>query len=317
MRRVRAERYFNHFLIALAGAAMATFFLVACQQSQPPAATTESKAFPAAAATKDVYVIFEGPWAFAPDPKDANSVIALAPKTTAHRDLIVQTSDKTVASGIYDLSVPGRSGAAAGTVDPNILRAKIDPQGVQHALDSKSGRYAIRLPKPDEYLEATSYRSRAGSPYPPDVSTEKDYVTSVSLHYSVPTLIGFSLAGAPDNGTFNPLLLRVVTPTIGFFVEPAHDPDPADGCHTHEREAFRDLTKLVNITLFVDYPKDSDACHGEDPQKPRSVKAEMIPSFPSFFTGDSAGGPRQHLLSAIYFFGALQDCEAPIIVAGS
>jgi hypothetical protein len=314
---MRTERYFNHFLIALASAAMATFFLVACQQTQTPNASpvaTESKVAPAATLAKDVYVIFEGPWAFAPDPKDANSVFALAPKTTAHRDLIVQTSDKTLASGIYDLSVPGRTGAAAGTVDPNILRAKIDPQSVQHALDSKSGRYAIRLPKPDEYLEATHYRSRAGSPYPPDVSTEKDYVTSVSLHYIVLTLTGFSLAGSPDNGTFNPLLLRVVTPTIGFYIEPAHDPDPTDGCHAHEREAFHDLAKLLNITLFVDYPKDPDGCRGKDPQNPRPVKAGMVPGFPGFFTGGSAGVAKHHLLSAVYFFGPLHDCKAPIIV---
>ena len=300
--------------IALASTVLATFFLIACQQSQqqPAPAATQSTAAP----TKDVYVVFEGPWAFAPDPKDANSVIALAPKTKSHRDLIVQTWDKTLASGIYDLSLPARSGPAAGTVDPNILQAKIDPQSVQHVLDSKSERYAVRLPKPEAYVAATHYRSRAGSAYPPDASTEKDYVTSVSLRYSVTTLTGFSLAGSPDSGVFNPLLLRVETPTINFLIEPAHDPDPADKCHTHEREAFRDLTKLVNVTLFLDFPNDPSECHGKDPQNPRPVKAEIAPSSPSFFVRGSAGGLKQHLLAAIYFLGALRDCEAPIIVSG-
>src|ERR1700732_4322736 len=223
-------RYFNSPPIALASAALATFFLIACQQpQQPPPAATQS----AAAATKDVYVVFEGPWAFAPDPKDANSVIALAPKTKSHRDLIVQTWDKTLASGIYDLSLPSRSGPAAGTIDPNILQAKIDPQSVQHVLDSKSERYAIRLPKPDAYVAATHYRGRAGSSYPPDASTEKDYVTVVSLRYNVATLTGFSLAGSPNSGTFSPLPLQVETPIINFVINPAHELDPADKCNTH------------------------------------------------------------------------------------
>jgi len=311
---MRNPRYFNSSPIALASAVLATFFLVACQQSQQQATPVATQS--TAAATKDVYVVFEGPWAFAPDPKDANSVIALAPKTKSHRDLIVQTWDKTLASGIYDLSLPARGGPAAATVDPNILQAKIDPQSVQHVLDSKSERYAIRLPKPEAYVAATHYRSRAGSAYPPDASTEKDYVTSVSLRYGVTTLTGFSLAGSPDSGAFNPLLLRVETPTINFLIEPAHDPDPTDKCHTHEREAFRALTKLVNVTLFLDFANDPGDCHGKDPQNPRPVKAEITPSFPSFFVRGSAGELRQHLLAAIYFFGPLRDCMAPVIVSG-
>jgi hypothetical protein len=309
---MRTERYSTS--IALASAVLATFFLAACQPSQQQSgpAATESKA----AATKDVYVVFEGPWAFAPDPKDANSVIALAPKTKSHNDLVVQTRDKTLASGIYDLSLPSRSGPATGTVDPNILQAKIDPQSVQHVLENKSERYAIRLPKPEAYVAATHYRSRAGSTYPPDASTEKDYVTSVSLRYSVTTLTGFSLAGSPDSGAFNPLLLQVETPTISFLIEPARDPEPGDKCHTHEREAFRALTKLVNVTLFLDFPNDPSECHGKDPQNLRPVKAVIAPSFPSFFVRGSAIGPKQYLLAAVYFFGSYHNCHAPVIVSG-
>src|ERR1700674_151586 len=197
---MRNPRYFNSSLIALASAALATFFLIACQQSQQQPAPAATQ--PAAAPTKEVYVVFEGPWAFAADPKDANSVIALAPKTKSHRDLIVQTWDKTLASGIYDLSLPARSGPAAGTVDPNILQAKIDPQSVQHVLDRKSERYAIRLPRPEAYGART--------------------------HYRVPALTGCARAGSPDGGPFNPWLLRVDPQTKNFLIEPAHDPDPAD-----------------------------------------------------------------------------------------
>ena len=317
---MKNPRHSRSSLVALATAVLATLSLVACNQSQPPTAptATESKAAATAATTKDVYVVFEGPWAFAPDPKDANSVFALAPKTKIHRDLFVQAWDKTLSSGIYNLSLPVRTGPAAGTVDPNILQAKIDPQNVQHVLDNKLERYAIRLPKPDAYVAHTHYRSRAGSAYPPDASTEKDYVTVVSLRYSVTTVNGFSLAGSPDRGAFNPLLLQVETPIINFVIHPAHDADPTDKCNTHSRESFRDLTKLLSLKLFVDFPNDPNECHGKDPQNTRPVKAELAPSFlRSLFVRGSAGGLKQHLLAALYFFGGQSgDCRAPIIVGG-
>ena len=316
---MKNPRYSRSSLSALGCAVLATLLLVACTQSQTQTAPATPQSKAAVTTTKDVYVVFDGPWAIVPDPKDANSILALAPKTTSHRDLVVQAWDKTLSSGIYTLSLPPRSGPAGGTVDPNILQAKIDPQNVQRVLDSKSERYAIRLPKPDAYVAHTHYRSRAGSAYPPDASTEKDYVTVVSLRYTVTTLSGFSLAGSPNSGAFNPLSLQVETPIINFAINPAHDPDPADKCNTHSRESFHDLTKLLNVTLFVDFPNDPAECHGKDPQNSRPVKAELAPSFlRSFFVRGSAGGLKQHLLAAIYFFGVqVGACRAPIIVGGS
>jgi hypothetical protein len=274
MRVIRTERYFNHSLTALASAALATVFLIACQQSQPSAATpaaTQSKAAPAAAATKDVYVIFEGPWAFAPDPKDANSIVLLAPKTKHHRDLYVTASNHaTLAAGIYDLSFPGHVGPGAQTYDPSILRATIDPKNVQRALDLKGDRYAIRLPKPEAFLPAHRNRNRAGATYPPDASTEKEYATAVSLRYNVGSLSGFSLSGTPDSGMFNPLLLQVDVPAIRFVVEPTEDDDV---CNTHSRQAFHDLVQLVGVTLYIDFAENPSDCHDKDPQAPRGGKA--------------------------------------------
>src|SRR5258708_9669021 len=132
---MKTPRQSRSTLVALAGAVVATLFLVACQQSQPPAANPISAESKAAAAAKDVFVVFEGPWAIVPDPKDANSVLLLAPRTKAHRDLYVTASNNsTLAAGIYDLSIPGRPGSAAGAFDESILRAKIDPKNVQPGL---------------------------------------------------------------------------------------------------------------------------------------------------------------------------------------
>jgi hypothetical protein len=276
---MKTPRQSRSSLVALAGAVIATLSLVACQQSQPPAATPMSAESKAAAAGKDVFVVFEGPWAIVPDPKDANSVLLLAPKTKAHRDLYVTASNNsTLAAGTYDLSLPARTGPAAGTFDESILRAKIDPKNVQHVLDDKSSnRYVIRLPKPDAYLPASRYRSRVSATYPPEPATEKEYATGVSLRYSVTSLTGFSLAGTPDRAAFNPFLLQVETPTIRFVIDPARDPDPADKCDTHFRQAFHEVATLLALNLYVDFPENPSTCHDTDPQKARAVKAETGP----------------------------------------
>jgi len=291
-----------------------------------------------------VFVVFEGPWAFVADPKDANSVLALAPKTKLHRDLYVAASnDSALAAGVYDLSVPAHGPAFSGALDPSFAQANIDAKSLQHALDDKSGRYVIRLPKPEAYVAARRIRSRVGTSYPPDASTEQAYATHVSFRYNVSSLNGFSLAGTPDTGTFNPLLFQLETPTIRFAIEPAQPDDPKDMCHTHSRTAFRDTTKYLGLKLYVDFPDNSPDCHKTDPQIPRSTKAEagrlsqwdrlaavflegpadsqganvasseILRTRPQFLATSVDTGPmRRYLAAAMFFFHApATDCEAP------
>jgi hypothetical protein len=339
-------RLFIRILVTLASAVLATLFLVACNQSQSPTAPAALELKAASATTKDVYVVFEGPWVIAPDPKDANSVLLLAPKTKTHRDLYVTASNhSTLAAGTYDLSFPGHVTPGAGVYDPTFLRAKLDPQNVQKALDSKSVRYAIRLPKPDAYLPAHRHRSRASSTYPPEMSTEKEYATAASLRYSVTSLEGFSLSGTPDIGIFNLLALQVDTPHIRFVIDPNEDDDV---CNTHSRQAFHDVMQLVGLNLYVDFADNPSDCHNKDPQAPREGKkhaslaspmervaalltgnladvetadatAREVPSrYLRFVAGNSiAQGIAQHLETAIYFFGAAGGtCKAPIVGGG-
>ncbi|MFY9561529.1 MAG: hypothetical protein WAQ52_14950 [Terriglobales bacterium] len=335
-----------HFLgkpVAIASVFLASILLVACEQSKQ-AAPAPAAAASLAATTEKVFVVFEGPWAFATDPKDANSVLALAPKTKDHRDLFVTaTNNSTLASGVYDLSLPSPSGSAAGAFDPSFLRAKIDAANVQRVLDDKSSnRYAIRLPKPEAYVPASRFRSRAGATYPPDASTEKEYATGASLRYNVSNLSGFSLAGAPDTGTFNPLLLQVETPTIRFVIEPAQFDDPADKCRTHSRKAFHDLTRLLNLSLYVDFPDSPSDCQKKDPQVARPAKVEkgrrtiwermagllegnlavavevsadgeLTPNYLRFLKRSERSLAR-HLVAAWYLFGRpAGGCTAPVI----
>jgi hypothetical protein len=331
--------------IAAASVLLASIVLVACEQSKQ-AAPAPAAAASSAATTEPVFVIFQGPWAFATDPKDANKVLALAPKTKLHRDLYVAGSnDSTLAAGVYDLSVPAHGAATSGALDPSFAQSKIDAKSLQHVLDDKSGRYVIRLPKPEAYVAASRHRSRLGASYPPDVSTEQNYVTAVSLRYSVSSLSGFSLAGTPDSGTFKPLLLQVDTPTVSFVIDPVQADDPFDLCKTHSREAFHHLTKLLNLTLYVDFPESPSSCHDKDPQKSRAAKAEGVPSrlermvallegnlvHPkamtvlsaeisvsplSLFNRSAASGVTQQMAAAFYFLFARPAgaCTAPILI---
>jgi hypothetical protein len=104
------------------------------------------------------------------------------------------------------------------------------------------------------------------------------------LRYNVNSKNGFTLAGAPDTGTFNPVLLRVETPLIRFDIAPAQDDDPNDKCDTHSREAFHYLTALFNLTLFVDYLEDADDCHQRDLQLEHPAKADA-------HSGDQSSDP--------------------------
>jgi hypothetical protein len=243
---------------------------VACQ-SQSPQVTSTAAAPPAAAAEK-VSIVFEGPWAIAPDPDNAAKVLLIAPKTKSHLDLYVAASNNaTLTAGVYELSVPVSGTPGTPTTASDMAEANTTAEDLKRVIGTKSDRYVIRLPKPEAYQAATRYRSRVGPTYPPDPSTEKDYVSSVSLRYSVSGMSGFSLSGTPDSGSFNPMQLQVEAGTIGFVVNPAQAFDPKEKCHVHSREAFRDLARLVKVKLYIDFPDSPASCHDTDPQKSKTA----------------------------------------------
>lgn len=242
------------WLLTGAGVAMLAVSLVAYRQNH-----------------QRVFVTFTGPWAFAADPTDPNHVFAFAPKTTSHSDLVVQSSGtserQTLAAGIYELSFPVAAIGYRTDTSPNVLQAKIDAQGVQHALSARLERYAIRLPKPEAFLVTSTERSRVDSTYPPAASTENDYMTTVSLRYYTGNLGELFLVGRPDeDGPFHPVLAQ--PPVISFSVRPLFGMAGRMDCNIHLREAFHDLSKLVNLKLYVDFPEDPPECRVNDPQKP-------------------------------------------------
>jgi hypothetical protein len=294
--------------------------LVSCNQSQRESTAAPRPAALSTTASEKVFVIFEGPWAFVADPKDPDMVLALAPKTKSHRDLNVSASnDVTLAAGVYELSVPSHGVPTTAALDPTFAQAKIDAKNLQRALDDKSGRYVIRLPKPEAYAAAGRRLARVGTTYPPDASSEQKYANQVSLRYTVSSPNGFSLGGTPDTGTFNPFLFQIDTPAIRFMIAPVAN-DPADACSMHSRQAFRDLVKFLSLTLYVDFPDEAGDCHQKDPQT-SSVKAEAPgtvhrrgPAYAGSLAEVELGDLEHFLLTAMYFFHAGGPaCKAPIL----
>lgn len=335
---MRPESHFNSTLVALVSAALATLFLIACQQSQPPTGNaTQAELKPA---TTEIFVTFEGPWGIVPDPKDANNILAIAPKTKTHRLLAVVPANTELDAGVYDLAIPARSAVGTPSFDKGIFRAKVDPQKVQHDFDIRAERYIIRLPKPEGYLAETHSPSRVGATYPPDASTEQNYASAVSLRYSVTSKTGFQLAGTQDvGGDFKPLLLELNTPVIRFTIDPIEVHLHDDDCYTHAREAFHDLVLLLGLSLYVDFPDSPADCHKKDPQLSSSQKAQLLHGLPvnliarleepgstqeaGLLAGfspylDLASQRMVHAVEAAFYFFHSEGggCKAPIIVGG-
>lgn len=301
--------------------AICVFLAISCSVACNSSRHSQKSAGPASAAAtseEKVSVIFEGPWAFVADPQDPNLVLAIAPKTAAHYDLRVGASNlASLASGTYALSVPAYGAPAGSGLDATFAQATIDSRSLQAALQSKTGRYVVRLPKPEAYRAVRRLKSRVGATYPPPPATEQSYVTSVSLSYTVSTLSGFSVSGTPDSGTFNPLLLQVETPIIQFLIEPTSY-DPLDKCDIHARQAFRDLVKLLNVTLYLDFPDEAPTCQKNDPQNASGAADFMgtSPQLAAFVAADVAYALPARMTKAVaaYFLAIhVIDCKTPTV----
>jgi hypothetical protein len=270
---MRNERHFTDGMVAVGCALLAILFLITCQQSQQPVAT--SAPAQTKPATSELYVTFEGPWAIVPDPKDSNTILAIAPKTKSHRFLAFVPGNTELDAGVYDLTIPAKSATETPTFDKGVLRVNVDSQVVARALDRRTERYAIRLPKPEAYVAETRFVSRVGPTYPPDASTEQDFVTAISLRYSATSKTGLQLAGTQDEGgAFKPLLMEANVPALRFTLDPVEVHLHDDECHLHARQAFKDVTHLLGLTLYIDFPDSPVDCEKRDPQT-RTAKAML------------------------------------------
>lgn len=334
------RRYLPGPPFALAAAVLAIVLLVGCTETKtnPPG--------PPPLPSQKVLVVFAGPWGFAPDPDDANFVIAMAPSTTAHHDLFVKASYyQPMKQGVYELSMPPRTVTPAGTIIPDIVQAKIDPDAVRRVVkDNQHHRYAVRLPKPEAYVPEDRFPSSVGpAPHPAaNGIAAKPWATGVSLQYTVGSLSTFQVSGTPDSGNFPAFPLQLDTPLISFIITPLHEDDPSDLCYTHDRQAFHDLTTLLGVTLFVDFQGSPSNCGDKDEKKAPSTRAQLalppmlarMAAFEGYPTGIQEAGVipaswlnsltrapirilARSVVAAFYFFASpTGDCKSPIIVGG-
>ena len=293
-------------LVAVFALLLTSLFFTGCQQSHQENAAMA--AAPGASSDK-VFVVFEGPWAVAPDPKEANKILLIAPKTKSHNDLYVAASnDATLTTGVYDLSVPLNGTPGNPTTAADFAQGKTTAADLQNVLNSKSQRYVVRLPKPEAYLAASRFTSRVGPPpYPPGPGAQKEYVTAVSLQYSVSSMSGFSLSGTPDSGSFNAFQPKVEASTVTFMIDPTRDVNALEPCHAHSREAFRDLTRLLKVSLYIDFPDSQPSCQNTDPQKTKAEKIEPFgsDSLQALLFGNVTGVQQASLIPRMpgtYFF---------------
>ena len=253
-------------------------------------------------------------------------------------------NDMTLAAGVYALSVPAQS-MTAGPADPAFVHFNIPTTNVQQALAASGTRYAIRIPKPEAYFVAGRSQSRYGSTYPP-TSNQGDHATAAALRYTVPSTSWISVTGTTDTGPFNTFLLQVDTPFIRFVIDPAQADDPADTCDTHSRTSFSELTGLLAVGLYVDFPGYSAGCQGNDIQQksrvrkrssiPTSLSNRMAAAWNADLDSDTRragmsddgvgmfvlklvsgnGKTRIHALSSMLFFAhGGMDCKAPIVTS--
>jgi hypothetical protein len=252
--------------------------VVSCSSPvQPPAANQASKP----AGQLNLYVNFNGPWAFMQDPTDSSKIVAIAPYIKEHQSAYVAATNETpVDTGAYEISgLP----SATLNVSPELVVVKdtISMKTFNDVAQNAGGnRYLIRLPMPTDLASYRNGREAvAGTwPVPSPNTTQKWYTTHMTLHYSVSDLGAIKLTGTTDaKNAVN--FAPVVGPTgaLDIGVGPLYDLQETD-CHDHGKGAFKALVGLFKVHQFIDFPGTDGQyhqakCGPSDPQKPSGPPA--------------------------------------------
>ena len=241
------------------------------------------------AATGDVEIWVEGPWAYADDPRPGQKgrIVLIAPVETkiSHTPPAVghRTGDYELMTQDWVLEIKNFMRNPQMSVI-NAHPADVDKQALTTLLDKGADRYVISLPQPDFYEEAVKQEGRAHSTWWDDClgncGPQPARTTQMILHYTVSSLDGFSL-GPPAQ---KPISLSFQDRhVIKIFMTPKGE---MDDCDSGGRLAFRELVRLFSLTLYVDlrakgddkYPSDDKMdrwfCLTDDPQNPANNDAQ-------------------------------------------
>jgi hypothetical protein len=258
------------------------------QASSQRTTTTSNTTLP------EVEVWVEGPWAYADDPRDAQSIVLIAPDSDSiqhtHAAVTHSAGDRELD---YDSVLEIRNlthtqQACSTCIRINAYPAGVDRRVLTNLLSSGTGRYVISLPKPDRYEEAVGQESRVRSRWWDDCRPSQNcegqppHTTQAIFHYTVNRLDGFSIG--PNAQQQTPLFFED-RHVITIFMTPKGE---IDQCDSVGRLAFHHLVTLFSLNLFVDlrtklvgsnaatgpYPSDDppgpSTCLDSDPQNPRN-----------------------------------------------
>lgn len=261
--------------IFLAGVTFFLIFYVAgCSSSvQPPTGKTATGT---PAGQLNLYVNFNGPWAFMQDPDDASKIVAIAPFIADHQSAYAAATNETpVNPGVYELSGPS---ASPMNVDSQLVVVKGSISKAQFsdvAKNAAAARYLIRLPMPADLAAYRVGKEAVATswPVPNPSANEKLYTTHMTLHYNVSGFNGIKISGTADDHTpldFTPTIGETGTLEIG--VGPLYDLQETS-CHNHGKDVFKKLVGLFKIQQFIDFPAQDGqyhqaVCGPSDPQKP-------------------------------------------------
>jgi hypothetical protein len=258
-------------LLILTCGLMASFAISCSSQVQPPVANRAA----AVPGRFNLYVNFNGPWAFMQDPDDASKLVAIAPYLKEHESAYVAATNETpVEAGVYEVS-----GLPSATLDLSpqlvVVKDSIPRKMFDSVAQSQGARYLIRLPMPSDFSSYRNGREAVATtwPVPNPEKTEKWYVTHMTLRYSVSDFGGIKFGGTSDAKKaidFSPVL--GATGTLDIGVGPLYDLQET-GCHDHGKGAFKALVGLFKVQQFIDFPGTDgqyhqDMCGPSDPQKP-------------------------------------------------
>lgn len=223
-----------------------------------------------------LYVNFNGPWAFMQDPDDPTKMVAIAPFIMDHQSAYVAgTNESPVLPGIYQLTGP-----AAANMSPNPQLVTVNDSIKKSAYTSvlnnnTNARYLIRLPMPADITAYRTGREAVASSWqvPNPDTVEKNYTTSITLHYNVSDFGGIKFTGTTDKKTpLNFIPVIGATGVLDIGVGPLYDLQEND-CHDHGKAAFKALVDLLGVKQFIDFPGSNQQynqvkCKGSDPQNP-------------------------------------------------
>ena len=224
------------------------------------------------AATKQgLEINFTGPWSFAKDTANKR-IVAIAPDIQGHSPLYLRaTGSVFLTAGVYDLVLKGGAGGAgASSANLNFVPAQISLNDLAKLEGDYNGAaYIINLPDTVDihavYNDPLAYSGRFPVPKP---AVSKNFVTKVVFRYLVD-----ENEIELDNKDISAISHSQSLDSDGAIDVGIDDDPDQSNCDYVAKATYAEMTKLLKIVQYIDFPPYDETCQPNDPQHPASDKA--------------------------------------------